>query len=223
MNDIICAIAKTVNNNSNAIAMAPIILFLWRIFSGLKSVLSGMSIAFNSNIKVTKIRFKSYFLMTYKKSSCFFLLNKSLILISNTQYLFSFQHNKPKQTSMLKLLIKNHEKTRLHLHLTLKTQAHPWDVLSEKGKEKAQRTEQSAIITDNSTKHQSKKMLYFKEDSTHQLSEILVTQQKTFDDNKEPINQQKVSAQGFYPCPFCTCWFSTKKTLKYHIKHWCAH
>ena len=43
--------AKTVNNNSKAMAIAPIILFVRRAFSKDTSFFEGISVALNSSIK----------------------------------------------------------------------------------------------------------------------------------------------------------------------------
>jgi hypothetical protein len=126
---------------------------------------------------------------------------------------------------MLKLPINNSNKTRIHLNLKLKPQTHPWDTIGEQAREKAKRIEQQRKTREDSAKHYSKNLFIFNEGS--QLSEILITPQEmsseqTDERNLQLFSEPEDSNKGFFPCPSCTCWFTKKHNLQFHIKNWCG-
>ena len=124
---------------------------------------------------------------------------------------------------MLKLNRKNPKKIGIHLSFKLKQQQHPWDMIAEKAK--AKQLKQPVKIHEVHVKPYRKNLLSFTEEPSNQLSKILNPQQTSPEQNLKGNGQligEHVSAKGFYLCPFCTCWFTNKKTLKSHIKHWCG-
>lgn len=124
---------------------------------------------------------------------------------------------------MLKLPIKNPKKTGIHLNFKLKRQIHPWDMIGEMTK--AKHPEQSPK-THQVAKRFHKNLFILNEEPTNQLSEILITPQEAcskqnMESDEQLFDELEGPAEGFFLCPFCTCWFTHKKDLNFHVKNWC--
>jgi hypothetical protein len=125
---------------------------------------------------------------------------------------------------MLKHTIKNPKKPGIYLNFKLKKQTHPWDMIGEI--EKAKHLEQTAKTHEVSMKHFGKNLLSFKEEPANQLTKILVTPQEMCPKQNVESDEQLLDEfggpdEGFFLCPFCTCWFNHKKDLNFHLKNWC--
>ncbi len=123
---------------------------------------------------------------------------------------------------MLKLPIK---KTRIHLlNFKMKKQTHPWDMIGEIAK--AKHLEQTSKTHEVSVKHFGKNLLSFKEEPANQLTKILITPhemcpKQNVESDEQLLDEFDGPAEGFFLCPFCTCWFTHKKDLNFHLKNWC--
>ena len=121
---------------------------------------------------------------------------------------------------MLRPHLKNTKK--IEIHLTLKQQKHPWDIAAEKAE--AKHYEEKKVRADSVERSHKKSSL--KQAHSIQLHQILIPLQETnppqsiyeaesaFEESEEPD-------EGFFLCPFCTCWFTHQKDLHFHIKKWC--
>ena len=126
---------------------------------------------------------------------------------------------------MLKLPIKNPKKTRIHLNLKLKPQIHPWDIIGEQTREKAKHLEQAAR-TQEVAKRFRKNLISFNEGPPSHLSEVLIASQQlsreqNIENNEQLFSEHEDTEEGFFPCPACTCWFTNKYDLNFHMKKWC--
>lgn len=123
---------------------------------------------------------------------------------------------------MLRLHLKNPKKIEIHLSFTLNQPKHPWDMLAEKAK--AKQLEQNHGV---STKYYGKNVFSFKEESSNQSNQIAMPHQEISSEQSMLVNEQmfdepEVLVEGVFLCPSCTCWFTNKKDLKFHKKHWCG-
>jgi hypothetical protein len=114
---------------------------------------------------------------------------------------------------MLRLPIK---KTGIQLKFKLKKQTHPWDLIGEVAKTK--HAEQQQKI------HKNFSSIHV--EPANQLSQTLITPQETYteqnlDNDEQIFDELEGAEEGFFLCPSCTCWFTHKKDLNYHIKNWC--
>ncbi|MCL4429456.1 MAG: hypothetical protein M1167_01770 [Chloroflexi bacterium] len=101
------------------------------------------------------------------------------------------------------------KKTAIHLNLKFKKQTHPWDALAEKTKAKY-------IETPKTTQ----------QEPPGQISQIRITTEEPAPEQEEDsslglFDGPEGPDEGFFPCPFCTCWFTHKKDLDFHVKKWC--
>ena len=90
---------------------------------------------------------------------------------------------------------------------------------------KAKHLEQSAR-THEVAKPFRKNLFSFSENSSNPLSEILVIPEEmrpeqNDESNLQLFNEPEEFNEGFFLCPTCTCWFTNKKDLDFHIKKWC--
>jgi hypothetical protein len=100
-------------------------------------------------------------------------------------------------------------------------------MIAEKAKEKAKQLEHPVKPHEGSEKHYRKNLFRFREESSNQLNQILITPQvvnpeQIMQGEEQLFDEQEVSVEGFFPCPACTCWFTNKKDLKFHTKNWCG-
>jgi len=98
-------------------------------------------------------------------------------------------------------------------------------MIAEKAKER--QIEETARTHKVSTKYSHTNLFRFREESSNQLNQILITPQvvnpeQIMQGEEQLFDEQEVSVEGFFPCPACTCWFTNKKDLKFHTKNWCG-
>jgi hypothetical protein len=123
---------------------------------------------------------------------------------------------------MLKLPTK---KTRIQLNFTLKKQTHPWDMIEEIAKAKHITQPQK---TQQLTKNFRKNPFSLNEPAENELIKNLTTPhqactEQIMETDEAPLDELDGPDEGFFLCPFCTCWFTQKKDLNFHLKNWCDH
>ena len=123
---------------------------------------------------------------------------------------------------MLKLPVKNPKKSRILPNSNLKRQTSPWNSMSEKTKAKQLDAPARAKEV---AKHFRKNLFNFYESPSSQSNEVILAPQAMSQEQNLEKNDQlfgeEVHSEGFFLCPSCTCWFTTKADLNFHIKNWC--
>jgi hypothetical protein len=49
----------------------------------------------------------------------------------------------------------------------------------------------------------------------------VIREQHITETENEKILEEHPHSEGFFPCPFCTCWFTHKHDLNVHVKKFC--
>jgi hypothetical protein len=109
---------------------------------------------------------------------------------------------------MLKLSSK---KSASHLNFIIKRPKHPWDLVAEQTKTKHNETSEMAHRTEN---------------PLSKISQVIaappdLNQEQDLESDLHIKDGSVSPDEGFFPCPFCTCWFTHKKDLNSHVKKWC--
>jgi hypothetical protein len=107
--------------------------------------------------------------------------------------------------------------SKFEVFLTLKQPKHPWDEAAERAN--AKRPKQNAATQKISGKNITKQT---RTPQTHAITIPLTENSQTPKKPETPL-QHQTSTEGFYLCPFCTCWFKHQKDLNFHMKNWCRH
>jgi hypothetical protein len=115
---------------------------------------------------------------------------------------------------MLPLKPKNSKK--IEIYLSLRQPKHPWDEAAEKAKAKRQEQKIHQNLADQVLIEPR-----LIQPKLHRVKQK-IEQQQTFEAEEELLENED-SNEGFYLCPTCTCWFTHKKDLNYHLKNWCEH
>ena len=88
---------------------------------------------------------------------------------------------------------------------------------------KAKQLKQQAALTKRSVK----KKVNFEEEPPSQPNQIFITHQQLAPEQErketeQDFNELEGPDEGIFLCPECTCWFTNKKDLNFHKRHWCG-
>jgi hypothetical protein len=108
-------------------------------------------------------------------------------------------------------MLKFPKRTGIQPSLSLKGKIHPWDMAAERAKAKHLQAPKAYTTTN------------CKEGPISSLSQIVLIPQDAnpFERDLRLIDDPDSPDEGFFPCPFCTCWFTHKKNLEFHVNKWC--
>ena len=109
---------------------------------------------------------------------------------------------------MLKLSTK---KSASHLNFRAKRPKHPWDVFAEQTKAKHNETSKMTQRTEETLSKSSQVI----------VDPVDLSPEQDLESDMHLADYSVSPNEGFFPCPFCTCWFTHKKDLNLHVKKWC--